>query len=108
MPDLTGLEVLDQLKKMKRARGDYGLADPQLVDEGCAQAGAFDFVGKPLILTNCKSHQERPETTRLRGGCSLYVARCIAATVSQCDGIREDDRADEFRPQVAASEATTI
>jgi len=50
MPDLTGIEVLDQLKKAGDARAVIMItADPQLDDVKAAlKLGAYDFVGKPI------------------------------------------------------------
>src|SRR5579871_5572038 len=50
MPDLSGIEVLDQLKKNGDARAVIMItADPQLDDVKAAlKLGAYDFVGKPI------------------------------------------------------------
>src|SRR5438876_4505550 len=50
MPDMSGLEVLDQLKKNGDARAVIMItADPQLDDVKAAlKLGAFEFVGKPI------------------------------------------------------------
>src|SRR5438045_857847 len=50
MPDMGGLEVLDQLKRNGDARAVIMItADPQLDDVKAAlKLGAFDFVGKPI------------------------------------------------------------
>src|SRR3984957_19365920 len=50
MPDLTGIEVLDQLKKNGDARAVIMItADPQLDDVKAAlKLGAYDFIGKPI------------------------------------------------------------
>ena len=50
LPDLTGIEVLDQLKKNGDARAIIMItADPQLDDVKAAiKLGAYDFVGKPI------------------------------------------------------------
>ena len=50
LPDLSGLEVLEQLKKNGDARAVIMItADPQLDDVKVAlKLGAYDFVGKPL------------------------------------------------------------
>src|SRR5579864_1202955 len=49
MPDLNGLQVLEQLKKNGDARAVIMItADPQLDDvKSALKLGAFDFVGKP-------------------------------------------------------------
>ncbi|HKD59777.1 MAG TPA: sigma-54 dependent transcriptional regulator [Terracidiphilus sp.] len=50
LPDLTGIEVLDQLRKNGDARAVIMItADPQLDDVKAAiKLGAYDFVGKPI------------------------------------------------------------
>jgi DNA-binding NtrC family response regulator len=50
LPDLTGIEVLDQLKKNGDARAIIMItADPKLDDVKAAiKLGAYDFVGKPI------------------------------------------------------------
>src|ERR1700756_5601306 len=50
LPDMSGLEVLEQLKKNGDARAVIMItADPQLEDVKAAlKLGAYDFVGKPL------------------------------------------------------------
>jgi len=50
MPDLSGIEVLDQLKKSGNAPAIIMItADPQLDDVKAAlKLGAYDFVGKPI------------------------------------------------------------
>ena len=50
LPDMTGIEVLDQLKKNGDARAIIMItADPQLDDVKAAiKLGAYDFVGKPI------------------------------------------------------------
>ena len=50
LSDLTGIEVLDQLKKNGDARAVIMItADPQLDDVKAAlKLGAYDFVGKPI------------------------------------------------------------
>ena len=50
LPDISGIEVLEQLKKNSDARAVIMItADPQLDDVKAAlKLGAYDFVGKPL------------------------------------------------------------
>src|ERR1700758_1717907 len=69
MPDLSGLEVLDQLKKNGDARAVIMItADPQLDDVKAAlKLGAYDFVGKPLDFDELHvTVKNALETTRLR------------------------------------------
>ena len=69
MPDMSGLEVLDQLKKNGDARAVIMItADPQLDDVKAAlKLGAYDFVGKPLDFEELHvTIKNALETTRLR------------------------------------------
>src|SRR5438477_5431371 len=69
MPDLSGLEVLDQLKKNGDARAVIMItADPQLDDVKAAlKLGAYDFIGKPLDFEELHvTIKNALETTRLR------------------------------------------
>ena len=62
LPDLSGIEVLEQLKKTGDARAVIMItADPQLDDVKTAlKLGAYDFVGKPLDFDElARRHQER-------------------------------------------------
>jgi two-component system, NtrC family, response regulator AtoC len=58
LPDLSGLAVLDQLKKNGNARAIIMItADPQLEDVKVAlKLGAYDFVGKPLDFPTPRDH----------------------------------------------------
>ena len=77
MPDLTGIEVLDQLKKSGDARAVIMItADPQLDDVKAAlKLGAYDFVGKPVdfdelrvtIKNALEATSLRTEVQTLRG-----------------------------------------
>src|SRR5579862_9512615 len=69
MPDLTGLEVLDQLKKGGDAPPVIMItADPKLDDVKAAlKLGAYDFVGKPLDFDELHvTVKNALETTSLR------------------------------------------
>src|ERR1700752_4858030 len=69
MPDISGLEVLDQLKKTGDARAVIMITpDPQLDDVKAAlKLGAYDFVGKPLDFDELHvTIKNALETTRLR------------------------------------------
>ena len=69
LPDLSGLEVLEQLKKNGDARAVIMItADPQLDDVKAAlKLGAYDFVGKPLDFDELHVVIKNAlETTRLR------------------------------------------
>src|SRR5215471_18565084 len=77
LPDLGGLEVLEQLKKNGDARAVIMItADPQLEDVKAAlKLGAYDFVGKPLdfeelnvtIKNALEASRLRSEVQTLRG-----------------------------------------
>jgi DNA-binding NtrC family response regulator len=77
MPDLSGIEVLDQLKKSGDAPAVIMItADPQLDDVKAAlKLGAYDFVGKPIdfdelhitIKNALEATSLRTEVQALRG-----------------------------------------
>src|ERR1700739_2173847 len=69
MPDMGGLEVLEQLKKNGDARAVILItADPQLDDVKYAlKLGAYDFIGKPLDFEELGiTVKNALEATRLR------------------------------------------
>src|ERR1700758_3105368 len=69
LPDIGGLEVLDQLKKNGDARAVIMItADPQLDDVKAAlKLGAYDFVGKPIDFDELQvTVKNALEATRLR------------------------------------------
>jgi two-component system, NtrC family, response regulator AtoC len=113
MPDLTGLEVLDQLKKNGDARAVIMItADPQLDDVKAAlKLGAFDFVGKPLDFDELQvTIKNALETTRLRS-----EVQSLRGEVHRRTGYHNvvgvSGKMTElmnFVRKVAASEATTI
>ena len=79
MPDISGIQVLEQIKKAPDAPPVIMItADPQLDDVKTAlKLGAYDFVGKPLDLRSYESPsrtRSKPPACVLR--CSLCVARC--------------------------------
>ena len=104
MPDISGLEVLDQLKKNGDARAVIMItADPQLDDVKAAlKLGAYDFVGKPLdfeelhvtIKNALETTRLRTEVQSLRGEVHRRTGYHNVVGVS-----RQDDRVDELRPQ---------
>src|ERR1700758_2655424 len=113
MPDLTGLEVLDQLKKNGDARAVIMItADPQLDDVKAAlKLGAYDFVGKPLDFDELHvTIKNALETTRLR-----TEVQSLRGEVHRRTGYHNvvgiSGKMTElmnFVRKVAASEATTI
>src|SRR5499433_469567 len=113
MPDLSGLEVLDQLKKNGDARAVIMItADPQLDDVKAAlKLGAYDFVGKPLdfdelhvtIKNALETNRLRTEVQSLRGEVHRRAGYHNVVGVSG-----KMTELMNFVRKVAASEATTI
>ena len=113
LPDMSGLEVLEQLKKSGAARAVIMItADPQLDDVKVAlKLGAYDFVGKPLdfdelhvtIKNALEASRLRSEVQSLRGEMKLRAG--YHEIVSNSPKMTE---LMNFVRKVAASEATTI
>ncbi len=113
LPDIGGLEVLDQLKKNGDARAVIMItADPQLDDVKAAlKLGAYDFVGKPIDFDELNvTIKNALETTRLRS-----EVQSLRGEVRRRTGYHEvvgsSPKMTElmsFVRKVAASEATTI
>src|SRR5271157_428976 len=113
MPDLTGIEVLDQLKKNGDARAVIMItADPQLDDVKAAlKLGAYDFVGKPVDFDKLQiTVKNALEASRLRS-----EVQSLRGEVKRRAGYHEIVSASpkmgelmSFVRKVAASEATTI
>src|SRR6202158_244114 len=113
MPDLTGIEVLDQLKKNGDARAVIMItADPQLDDVKAAlKLGAYDFVGKPVdfdeLHITMKNALEatslRTEVQTLRGEVRRGAGYSNVVSVSP-----KMTELMNFVRKVAGSEATTI
>jgi two-component system response regulator AtoC len=113
LPDLSGLEVLDQLKKNGNARAVIMItADPQLEDVKVAlKLGAYDFVGKPLDFEELHvTVKNALEASRLRS-----EVQSLRGEVKRSAGYHEIVSASpkmtelmNFVRKVAASEATTI
>src|SRR5437588_13113362 len=113
LPDLNGLQVLQQLKKNGDARAVIMItADPQLDDvKSALKLGAFDFVGKPLDFDELHvTIQNALETTRLR-----TEVQSLRGEVHRRTGYHNvvgiSGKMTElmnFVRTVAASEATTI
>jgi DNA-binding NtrC family response regulator len=111
MPDLTGIEVLDQLKKNGDAAAVIMItADPQLDDVKAAlKLGAFDFVGKPidfdeLHLTIKKAIQstgQRSDPSSARCGRSVGYDSVVSVSPKMTELMN-------FVKKVASCEATTI
>ncbi len=113
MPDLTGIEVLDQLKKNGDARAVIMItADPQLDDVKAAlKLGAYDFIGKPVdfdelhitIKNALEATSLRTEVQQLRGEVRRVGGYHDVVSVSA-----KMTELMNFVRKVAASEATTI
>src|SRR5271165_1747964 len=113
MPDLSGIEVLDQLKKNGDAPSVIMItADPQLDDVKAAlKLGAYDFVGKPIdfdelhvtIKNALEATSLRTEVQSLRGKVRSAVGYDSVVAVSP-----KMTELMNFVKKVASSEATTI
>ena len=113
LPDISGLAVLEQLKKNGDARAVIMItADPQLDDVKAAlKLGAYDFVGKPLDFDELRvTVKNALETTRLRS-----EVQSLRGEIRQRAGyhnvVAVSAKMTEllnFVRKVAASEATTI
>jgi len=113
MPGLTGIEVLEQLKKSGDARAVIMItADPQLDDVKAAlKLGAYDFVGKPVdfdelhvtIKNALEATSLRTEVQSLRSEVRRSAGYDSVVSVSS-----KMTELMNFVRKVAASEATTI
>jgi DNA-binding NtrC family response regulator len=113
LPDISGIEVLQQLKQSGDARAVIMItADPQLDDvKHALKLGAYDFVGKPLdfdelsVTTNnaLEATRLRTEVESLRGEVrrrtGFHEVVGTSAKMTELMG---------FVHKVASSEATTI
>jgi len=113
LPDMSGIEVLGQLKKNGDARAVIMItADPQLDDVKTAlKLGAYDFVGKPIDFDELSvAIKNALETTRLRNEVQSLRGEVRRRTgyheVIGCSAKMIELMA--FVRKVAASEATTI
>src|SRR5215469_3115801 len=113
LPDMGGLEVLEQLKKNGDARAVIMItADPQLEDVKIAlKLGAYDFVGKPLDFDELHvAIKNALETSRLRSEVQTLRGEMKRRT-GYHEIIGQSPKMSElmsFVRKVAASEATTI
>jgi len=113
LPDLSGIEVLDQLKKNGDARAVIMItADPQLDDvKASLKLGAYDFVGKPIdfdelqitIKNALEATSLRSEVQALRGEVRREVGYDSVVSVSP-----KMTELMNFVKKVASCEATTI
>ena len=113
LPDLNGIQVLEQLKKTPDAPAVIIItADPQLDDvKSALNLGAYDFVGKPLdfeelhvtIQNALEASRLRTEVQSLRGEVRRHTGYHEVVAVSP-----KSMELMSFIQKVAASEATTI
>jgi two-component system, NtrC family, response regulator AtoC len=113
LPDLGGLEVLQQLKQNGDARAVIMItADPQLDDVRAAlKLGAYDFIGKPVDFDELAvTTKNALETTKLK-----TEVEELRGQVRERAGYREVVAVSKkmielmgFVRKVASSEATTI
>ena len=113
LPDLNGLQVLEQMKKNPGAPAVIMItADPQLDDvKSALKLGAYDFVGKPLdfdelhvtIQNALEANRLRSEVQSLRGEVRRRAGYHEVVAVSP-----KMTELMSFVQKVAASEATTI
>ena len=113
MPDLTGIEVLDQLKKNGDARAVIMItADPQLDDVKAAlKLGAYDFIGKPIDFDELHvAVKNALEATSLRTEVQTLRSE-VRRTSGYSNVVSVSPKMAElmnFVRKVAASEATTV
>src|SRR5579872_921066 len=113
MPDINGIQVLEQIKKAPDAPPVIMItADPQLDDVKTAlKLGAYDFIGKPLdfeelrvtIHNALEANRLRTEVQSLRGEVRRHTGYHDFVAVSS-----KSAELMSFVEKVAASEATTI
>ncbi len=113
LPDLNGVELLQQLKDAGEARAVIMITtDPQLDDVKAAiKLGAYDFIGKPLDFDELRVTVENAlEATRLRTEVESLQGE-VRRQAGHLDviGVSEPITAlMKFVRKVASSEATTI
>jgi two-component system, NtrC family, response regulator AtoC len=113
LPDLNGLQVLEQLKKSGDTTAVIMItADPQLDDvKSALKLGAYDFVGKPLDFEELRvTIQNALEATRLRSEVQSLRGE-VRRRTGYHDVVAVSPKLTElmnFVRKVAASEATTI
>src|SRR5579862_7056434 len=113
MPDINGIQVLEQIKKAQDAPPVIMItADPQLDDvKSALKLGAYDFIGKPLdfeelrvtIQNALEATRLRTEVQSLRGEVRRHAGYHEVVAVSP-----KTTELMNFVQKVAASEATTI
>src|SRR5215470_13190717 len=113
LPDMSGIEGLDQLKKSGEGRAVIMItADPQLEDVKVAlKLGAYDFIGKPLDFEELRiTVKNALETTHLRSEVQSLRGQ-MKRRAGYHEVVATSPKMSElmnFVRKVAASEATTI
>ncbi len=113
LPDISGIEVLEQLKSNGDARAVIMItADPQIDDvKNALKMGAYDFVGKPLDFNELAvATKNALEATKLRTEVESLRGE-VRRHTGYHDVIGVSKRMTElmaFVRKVASSEATTI
>jgi DNA-binding NtrC family response regulator len=113
LPDISGLDVLDQIRKNGDARAVVMItADPQLEDvKTSLKLGAYDFVGKPVDFDELHVVIKNAlETTRLRSEVQSLRGEMRRRT-GYHEVVSPSPKMTElmsFVRKVASSEATTI
>jgi len=113
LPDINGIQVLEQLKKNEGAPSVIMItADPQLDDVKVAiKLGAYDFVGKPLDFDELHvTIKNALEATRLRSEVQSLRGE-MRRRAGYREVVAESPKMAElmnFVRKVAASEANTI
>ena len=113
LPDLSGLEVLQDIKQHNCARAVIMItADPQLDDvKHALKLGAYDFVGKPLDFDELSiTVKNALETSRLRNEVESLRGQ-VKRRAGYHEVIAEAKKMQEvmnFVRKVASSEASTI
>jgi two-component system, NtrC family, response regulator AtoC len=114
LPDLTGIEVLDQLKKNGDAPAIIMItADPKLDDVKAAiKLGAYDFVGKPIDFETLREVMENALAAAGTRNGSLQGARGKARPGVGYDSVvsvsPKMTELMNFVKKVASCEASTI
>jgi len=114
LPDLTGIEILDQLKKTNEGPAVIMItADPQLDDVKAAiKLGAYDFVGKPIDFDQLHDvMQSALEASPSRNGNepgSRSKPRCGVGFESVVSVSPKMTELMNFVKKVASCEASTI
>jgi DNA-binding NtrC family response regulator len=112
LPDVTGIEVLDQLRKNGAAPSVIMItADPQLDDVKAAlKLGAYDFVGKPIDFEELQlSIQDALEASTARNQAGEHRTRARGAGYENVVSVSPKmTELMHFVKKVASCEASTI